>query len=68
MGFVRAQDGTRLHYDVWGRRDGPPLLLVQGLGADMRGWIAQRRSLGGRYRCISLDNRGVGSSDHPDGP
>ena len=42
--------------------------MIQGLGADMRGWIAQRRSFGARYRCISLDNRGVGGSDRPEGP
>ena len=68
MAYTRALDGTRLHYDVWGRRDGEPLVLVQGLGADMRGWIAQRRAFGATYRCISLDNRGVGSSDKPPGP
>jgi 3-oxoadipate enol-lactonase len=68
MAYAKAVDGTRLHYDVWGRRDGPPLVLVQGLGADMRGWIAQRRALGERYRCVSLDNRGVGASDKPAGP
>jgi len=68
VAYTRATDGTRLHYDVWGRRDGEPVVLVQGLGADMRGWIAQRRSFGAKYRCISLDNRGVGSSDAPAGP
>lgn len=68
MGYTKSNDGTRLHYDVWGRRDGEPVVMIQGLGADMRGWIAQRRSFGARYRCISLDNRGVGSSDKPDGP
>jgi 3-oxoadipate enol-lactonase len=68
VAYTRAPDGTRLHYDVWGRRDGEPLVMIQGLGADMRGWIAQRRAFGARYRCISLDNRGVGSSDRPPGP
>ena len=68
MAYTKALDGTRLHYDVWGRRDGEPIVLVQGLGADMRGWIAQRRAFGATYRCISLDNRGVGSSDKPAGP
>lgn len=68
MAYVRGEDGTRLHYQVWGPRQGEPLLLVHGLGADHRGWIMQRRALGSRYRCIALDNRGVGSSDKPLGP
>ncbi|MEJ7582950.1 MAG: alpha/beta hydrolase [Acidimicrobiales bacterium] len=68
MAFTRGADGTRIHYDVWGQRQGEWLLLIQGLGADIRGWIAQRHALGARYRCIALDNRGVGRSDRPDGP
>ncbi len=68
MAYVRAEDGVRLHYQVWGRSDGEPLLLVHGLGADHRAWIMQRRAFGERYRCIALDNRGVGSSDKPTGP
>jgi 3-oxoadipate enol-lactonase len=68
MAYVRAEDGVRLHYQVWGPSDGEPLLLVHGLGADHRAWIMQRRAFGSRYRCIALDNRGVGSSDKPVGP
>jgi 3-oxoadipate enol-lactonase len=67
MAFTHAADGTRIHYDVFGRGDGEPLLLIQGLGADSRGWILQRRALGGRFRCITVDNRGVGQSDKPTG-
>ena len=68
MAIALAADGTRLHYDVSGPRTGEPLLLIQGLGADSRGWIRQRRALSGRYRCIVFDNRGAGASDHPGGP
>ncbi len=68
MAFVRGLDGTRIHYDVSGQRDGEPLLLIHGLGADSRGWILQRQSLAARYRLITMDNRGVGRSDKPPGP
>jgi 3-oxoadipate enol-lactonase len=68
MAFTEAADGTRISFEVFGRADGEPLLLVQGLGADRRGWIMQRRALAGRYRCIAFDNRGVGRSGVPTGP
>jgi len=65
---VIAGDGARIAYDVWGRRDGEPLLLLHGLGADSRGWALQRMALGRRFRCYAVDNRGVGQSDRPPGP
>jgi 3-oxoadipate enol-lactonase len=68
MPLVRADDGVRINYDLFGNPAGEPLLLIQGLGADSRGWIRQRRAFGSRFRCIAPDNRGVGGSDKPDGP
>jgi 3-oxoadipate enol-lactonase len=68
MPFTTAVDGTALHYEVTGRHDGPPLLLIQGLGADSRGWVLQQAALGRHFRCITFDNRGVGKSDKPSGP
>jgi 3-oxoadipate enol-lactonase len=65
---VLVEDGVTIHYDVFGKRDGPPLLLVQGLGTDSRGWALQRLAFGRRYRCYALDNRGTGRSDRPAGP
>lgn len=57
-----ASDGTRIAYQAFGRNDGDVLLLLQGLGADSRGWVLQRMALGRRYRCLAVDNRGVGGS------
>lgn len=68
MAFTRAADGTRIAFEVFGRADGEPLVLIQGLGADRRGWFRQRRAFGARFRCLALDNRGVGASDKPPGP
>jgi 3-oxoadipate enol-lactonase len=65
---VVVGDGVTIHYDVFGRRDGPPVLMIQGLGTDSRGWALQRMAFGRRYRCYTLDNRGVGRSDRPPGP
>src|SRR5437588_906774 len=68
MHFAAADDGTRIHFDLSGPPTAPPLLMIQGLGADARGWLLQRRVLSRRYRCITFDNRGVGRSGKPDGP
>lgn len=68
MPEVIAADGTAIHYQSFGRPDGEPLLLIQGLGADSGGWLLQRFPFGGRYRCIAPDNRGAGRSDVPEGP
>lgn len=65
MPLVTVEDGTRINYALAGRRDAEPLLMIQGLGTDTRGWIMQKRALGARYRLIMIDNRGVGRSDHP---
>jgi 3-oxoadipate enol-lactonase len=65
---VRATDGTFIAYERWGRAGGEPLVMIQGLGADRRGWLMQRGSLGERYDLLLVDNRGVGGSDRPPGP
>jgi len=65
---VTASDGVEIAYDVWGRRDGPPVLLIQGLGTDSRGWALQRMAFGRHYRCFAPDNRGVGHTGQPPRP
>ncbi|HEY5664483.1 MAG TPA: alpha/beta fold hydrolase [Ilumatobacter sp.] len=67
MPYVRADDGVRLHYSRTGRRSGPPVLMIQGLGADKNMWNLQRLALASRYHTIALDNRGAGRSDKPFG-
>ncbi|MEP7047766.1 MAG: alpha/beta fold hydrolase [Ilumatobacteraceae bacterium] len=68
MGYARAADGTRLHYEAFGRRSAPAVLMIQGLGADKHGWDMQRFTLARHYRVIAFDNRGAGRSDKPFGP
>jgi 3-oxoadipate enol-lactonase len=67
MGFARAIDGTRLHYEVLGRPTADPVLMIQGLGADLSGWMLQRLTFSTCYRTIAVDNRGSGRSDKPFG-
>ena len=68
MPTVLASDGTRISYSLAGRRDGEPLLMIHGLGADSRGWARQKRAFGSRFRLVLVDNRGVGRSERPPGP
>lgn len=62
MRTATASDGTPIAYHAFGRAHGEPLLMIQGLGADSRGWALQRVAFGRRFRCIAVDNRGVGGS------
>ena len=48
--------------------DGPPLLLIQGLGYGRWGWDPIVPGLATRHRVVSFDNRGIGESDKPEGP
>jgi 3-oxoadipate enol-lactonase len=68
MSATVTDDGTNIAYSVWGRREGSPVLMIQGLGVDHRGWALQRGAFGRHHRCIAPDNRGTGYSDAPPGP
>ncbi len=41
---------------------GPPIVWLQGLGAEHTAWAAQLARFGASYRCIAPDNRDVGRS------
>ena len=61
---VVTRSGVRLCYDTFGNPDDPPLLLIQGLGAQMVGWhpefCAQLADAG--FFVIRHDNRDIGLS------
>jgi 3-oxoadipate enol-lactonase len=64
---LRARNGeVKLAYEVMG--DGPPLLLIQGLGYGGRGWGPVLDPLAEDFTVAIFDNRGFGSSDVPPGP
>ena len=52
--------GCRLHWKV--RGEGPPVVLVQGVGVHGDGWLPQVEALESRYSCLTFDNRGMGAS------
>lgn len=59
MSIVRTR-ALEVYFDESG--SGPPVLWLQGLGADHRAWSAQLARFSPDYRCIAPDNRDVGRS------
>jgi pimeloyl-ACP methyl ester carboxylesterase len=65
MPFVENQ-GAKIYWDEQG--EGPPLLLIMGLGYSSALWFRTRPVLSQLYRTVVFDNRGVGLSDVPPDP
>ena len=55
-----------LYYESLG--EGPPLLLIAGLGGGSWSWYGQVPYFENHYRTIIFDNRGAGRSSMPQGP
>ncbi len=64
MPTVRA-NGIQIHYEEQGA--GEPLVLIPYLAADNACYAFQVADYAKEFRCISLDPRGAGESDKPDG-
>jgi pimeloyl-ACP methyl ester carboxylesterase len=56
----------RVYYEEHG--EGDPVLLINGLGADHRGWQFQVDYLERFFRVVVFDNPGVGQTTGPRGP
>jgi pimeloyl-ACP methyl ester carboxylesterase len=42
--------------------EGPPVVMIQGVGVGATGWLPQVEALSARFRCLCFDNRGFGAS------
>jgi len=62
---VHETPGATLSYTVSG--DGPPVLMIQGVGAIGHAWLPQIEHLSTTYRVAAFDNRGIGGSAIRDG-
>ncbi|HEY9290212.1 MAG TPA: alpha/beta fold hydrolase [Microlunatus sp.] len=64
MSYAKADDGSRIWYEVQGALPGvrTPLVLVQGLALDHHGWDSAISDFDDRP-VILLDHRGTGGSD-----
>ncbi|MDA8330171.1 MAG: alpha/beta hydrolase [Candidatus Dormibacteraeota bacterium] len=63
---VEVEPGVRLLVHEVGR--GAPLLLIPGLGTDHHAFVWNVGELSRRWRCLVLDQRGIGGSDATPGP
>jgi pimeloyl-ACP methyl ester carboxylesterase len=67
MPIIKA-NGIDLYYEEKGDKNKPPLLLIMGITAPGSVWYAHAEEWEKEFRCIIVDNRGVGQSDKPKGP
>jgi len=58
-----TSDGLRLRYVEWGAHSAPPIVALHGLRSFAYTWEPVALALAGRFRIISLDQRGRGESD-----
>ena len=59
-------NGYEINYDVAG--DGPPLVLIHGVGSSLESWDSIVERLRNTYRVLRYDTLGHGDSEKPDGP
>lgn len=59
-------NGVALHYEIGG--EGPPLVLISGLGQNALAWAGVVGAFRRHYRTLVFDNRGTGRSAVPPGP
>ena len=65
MPWIHRPGGVKIHSQVTGPADAPPVLLIQGLGMNKNGWTLQRVAMATKYHTIAMDNRGAGRSSIP---
>ena len=66
MNFYADFNGTKIYYQI--RGEGDPLVLLMGFGADGKFWQKHVLEYQKHFKCILIDNRGVGLSHQPKGP
>ena len=67
MPYLTA-NGLSLYYEVEGKADAPPVLLITGLSGDHRGWGPLPSLLRNSHRVITFDNRDSGLSQRASAP
>jgi len=65
MPKILIQD-INVNYEIIG--EGQPILFIHGLGSSLRDWEEQVPIFSKNYKVITIDLRGHGKSDKPNGP
>lgn len=68
MAELADANGIKISYEIQGKDDGIPLILVSGWALKKQMWIAVAGPLSEHFKVITFDNRGCGKSDRPEGP
>lgn len=63
--IVHSADGTRLHTEVFGPKNGYPIVLAHGITCSLQVWHEQINNLSRDFRVIAYDHRGHGRSGVP---
>ena len=63
---TKTVNGIEIYYEITG--EGPPLLLIHGLGSSSRDWEYQLPAFKVHYQVITVDLRGHGQSSKPKEP
>jgi pimeloyl-ACP methyl ester carboxylesterase len=62
---IKRPDGTELQVEMYGPRDGQPIVLTHGWGPNSTEWYYLKRRLATRFRLIVWDLPGTGLSSRP---
>lgn len=65
--YIDVND-IKICYEIHGREDQYPILLVHGFGAKKEHWIAQISALSEKYKVIIFDNRDAGKTSRSNRP
>ena len=65
--YIDVND-IKICYEIHGREDQYPILLVHGFGAKKEHWIAQVGALSEKYKVILFDNRDAGKTSRSNRP
>jgi 3-oxoadipate enol-lactonase len=66
--FLARPDGCRIHYELAGDPDAPPLMILEGVADAVDGWRRNVPTFSAELRVAVIDQRGNGASDEPPGP
>lgn len=62
MAYFETIEGTSIHYESYGQKDAPPVILLHGLAADLEIWEPQVDDFEKHFQVYALDFPGHGDS------